>query len=166
MPIRSRFIRIFDSYPLEPFRISDLPSLVKLEKAAFPVDYWGKEDFLEELAMDPECLRVIRANGRVIGYVHSEIRRVRGKNGQIQRIGEIGSIAVDKNYRGKKLGEKLFTFGVKRLRELNASRIIINTRLDNYPMKTLAETKFGFEVNRVIRNLYEDGAGAYEMVLA
>lgn len=146
--------------------MTDLPSLVKLEKAAFPVDYWVKEDFLEELAMDPECLTVIRDNGRVIGYVHSEIRRVRGKNSQLQRIGEIGSIAVDKNFRGKKLGEKLFTFGVKRLKGLKASRIIINTRLDNYPMKTLAETKFGFEVNKVIRNLYEDGAGAYEMVLA
>src|SRR3989344_6552453 len=111
MQIRSRFIRIFDEFPLEPFLLSDLPSLVKLEKAAFPVDYWVKEDFLEELELDPDCLMVIRDKGRVIGYVHSEIRRVRGKNGQIQRIGEIGSIAVDKNYRGKKLGEKLFTFG-------------------------------------------------------
>lgn len=146
--------------------MADLPSLVKLEKQAFPVDYWVKEDFLEELAMDPDCLRVIRDNGRVIGYVHSEIRRVRGSNSRIQRIGEIGSIAVDKNYRGKRLGEKLFTFGVKRLKELKASRIIINTRLDNHPMKTLAENKFGFEVSRVIKNLYEDGAGAYEMVLA
>lgn len=130
------------------------------------MDYWTQANFLEELSLDHQCLQVIRANDKVIGYVHSEIRKVHSKNGRVQLIGEIGSIAVDKKYRGKKLGEKLFTFGVKRLKSLKADRIIINTRLDNHPMKSLAEAKFGFEVNRIIQNLYDDGAGAYEMVLA
>ena len=166
MPIRSRFIRIFDNYPLEPFQMADLPSLVKLEKQAFPVDYWVKEDFLEELAMDPDCLRVIRDNGRVIGYVPPKFVESAVVTVGSNELAKSGLLPLTKTIAGKRLGEKLFTFGVKRLKELKASRIIINTRLDNHPMKTLAENKFGFEVSRVIKNLYEDGAGAYEMVLA
>jgi len=68
---------------------------------------------------------VIRYNSKVIGYVHTEIRFNKSKSGKKERLGEVTSIAVDKDFRGKKLGEKLFRFGIKRLQEKQIARIII-----------------------------------------
>ena len=144
----------------------DLSSLVSLEKELFPVDYWTEYTFRQELQKDPHSIQVIKNKSKVIGYVHTEVWDKRLPNGKVVRIGEIGSIAVHKDHRGKKLGEKLFKQGIKTLKKKKTKKIIIHTRLDNTPMKKMAETKFGFKTEKIKKNAYEDGASAYRMALS
>lgn len=126
------------SIKLSPFRKKDLASLVLLEKRLFPIDKWSKDDFLEELQNDANSIKVLRDGERVIGYVHTEVRKRKVRTGKIVRIGEIGSIAVDRKYRGKRLGERLVRSGIRRLQRIDADKIIIHTRVDNIPMQRLA----------------------------
>lgn len=145
---------------------ADIPSLVSLEKELFPVDYWTEYTFRQELKKNPRSIQVIKNKSGVIGYVHTEVWNKRLPNGRVVRIGEIGSIAVHKDHRGKKLGEKLFRQGIKTLKKKKSNKIIIHTRLDNAPMKRMAETKFGFKTEKIKKNAYEDGASAYRMTLS
>jgi ribosomal-protein-alanine N-acetyltransferase len=163
---------IFSILPLiSPFRLQkldekDIPSLLSLEKELFPVDYWTEYTFRQELKKDPKSIQVIKNKFGVIGYVHTEVWNKRLPSGRTVRIGEIGSIAVHKDHRGKKLGEKLLKQGIKTLKKKRSNKIIIHTRLDNAPMKKLAEVKFGFKTEKIKKNAYEDGASAYRMSLS
>ncbi|HVZ58903.1 MAG TPA: GNAT family N-acetyltransferase [Patescibacteria group bacterium] len=162
----SHFVKIFDEFSIQPFHMADFESLVELEKQSFPTYHWTADDLKEELERDPDCIHVIRHNSKVVGYVHTETELVKSKNGEQELVGEVSSIAVDREFRGRQLGEKLFRFGVKRLQNMGVDRVIINTKLDNHAMKNLAESKFGFEVTRIVKDMFYDGDDAYEMVLA
>jgi ribosomal-protein-alanine N-acetyltransferase len=157
---------IINPLRLQKLQEKDIPSLLTLEKELFPVDYWTEFTFREELKKDPHSIQVIKDKHGVIGYVHTEIWDKKLPSGRTVRIGEIGSIAVHKDHRGKKLGEKLFKQGIKTLKKKKTSKIIIHTRLDNVHMKRMAETKFGFKTEKVKKNAYEDGASAYRMSLS
>lgn len=157
---------LIGSFRLQKLDEKDIPSLLKLEKELFPIDYWTEYTFRQELKKDPQSIKVIKNKSSVIGYVHTEVRNKKLPNGRIVRIGEIGSIAVHKDHRGKKLGEKLLKQGIKSLKKKKSHKIIIHTRLDNAPMKRLAEAKFGFRTEKITKNAYEDGASAYRMSLS
>src|SRR5258708_35007614 len=111
--------------PLETLNREDIPSLLELEKQAFPIDHWSEEVFNRELADNPDCIRVMKQNGVIIGYIYTEIHDVTLANGSKERVGEIGSIAVLEDFRGKGLGEKLFRYGIAKLQKMKAPRIII-----------------------------------------
>jgi len=151
------------SYRLQKLSEKDIPSLLQLEKELFPVDYWTEFTFREELKKDPKSIKVIKNSSGVIGYVHTEVWDKRIPTGRVVKIGEVGSIAVREDHRGKKLGEKLLKDGIKTLKKKKLHKIILHTRLDNQPMKKLAEEKFGFKTENIKKNAYEDGASAYRM---
>jgi len=157
---------VIGSLRLQKLQEKDIPSLLTLEKELFPVDYWTEYTFREELKKDPLSIQVIKNKYGVIGYVHTEFWDKKLPDGRTVRIGEIGSIAVHKDYRGKRIGEKLFKQGIKTLKKKKSNKIIIHTRLDNAPMKRMAETKFGFKTEKIKKNAYEDGASAYRMALS
>lgn len=148
-----------------PVRKKDLPSLLELEKRLFPIDHWSEEIFIDEMKKDPHAIKVAKIGNDVIGYVHTEYTDKKLRDGAVFRVGEIGSIAVHEDHRGKKLGEKLVSHGIRRLRKKDTHKIILHTRLDNIPMQKLAATKFGFKTTKIHKNAYDDGASAYVMVL-
>ena len=165
MTAKSRNQKSSHRYRLIPMRKKDLSSLVQLEKSIFPIDQWTEEMFIDELRKDPLSIKVVKIDDQVIGYVHAEVLDKKLRNGTVSRIGEIGSLAVHEDHRGKKLGETLIKHGIRRLKRKDSTKIVLHTRLDNVAMQQLASTKFGFKTTRIHKNAYEDGASAYEMVL-
>lgn len=161
-----QLLPLIGAFRLTTLQQKDLSSLVSLEKELFPVDYWTEGTFRSELAKNPKSIKVIKKNSKIIGYVHTEVRKRKLPNGRTVRIGEIGSVAVHKDFQRKNLGEKLFRQGIRTLKKDKASKIIIHTRLDNLAMKNLAEKKFGFKTEKIEKNVYDDGAAAYRMSLS
>ena len=147
-----------DLYPVKPFTNNDVTSLMGLEKEAFPIDHWSQESFQRILdeKLPSEHIVVIKDRGQVIGYVFITTE---------DDVPCVGSIAVLKAYQGKGLGRKLFSYALDQLKNSGASRIVIQTRIDNVSMQDMAGT-FGFEKTRTIKEYYQnDKADAFEYVL-
>jgi ribosomal-protein-alanine N-acetyltransferase len=119
-------------------REGDLSSLLDLEMQSFPIDHWSKEIFLSELKNKNAVIKVLKCEGKVVGYIHTEFSD-RQFGGKKIRVGEIGSLAVAQDHRGKKLGEKLMRHGLRSLKKNDTSTIVLQTRLDNVIVKSMAE---------------------------
>lgn len=149
---------------IQSFGVEDLGSLMELEKQAFPIDFWSKEIFASELSRKDASIRVIKCDGQVVGYVHTEVFEQQKRKKRI-KVGEIGSIAVSDDHKGKGLGAKLLKHGIAQLEKKSVDLYSMQTRMDNIAMKRLAEKKFGFKTTKIHKDFYNDGSSAYEMIL-
>ncbi len=152
--------------------LEDLPGLMEVEKECFSgkKEGWSEEGMADELRHNLDGFRAVRDQGRIIGYVQTQVGydRVISLEGD-STDGVIGSIAVMQNYRGKGVGRLLMQIGLEQLRNHGVPQIIITTRVSNNGMTRLAES-FGFKEDQILLNHYENFDGTLEdgsrMVLA
>ena len=99
---------------------------------------------------------VAEEDNEVVGYV------IFGINMKCE--GHIISIAVDKNYRGLKIGSNLLRHALMIYIQSGINKVVLEVRTHNIPAINLYKS-FGFVIDRKEFNYYGDGSDAYIMYL-
>jgi len=128
-------------------RHSDLPEVVAIEEATFPVA-WTYSNFLHEVEQNPfACNRVVRsAAGRVEAYACAWI---------VDQEVRINNIAVRAEARRRGYGEGLLRYLMALGRSLECGRATLEVRPSNLQALGLY-TKLGFRVVARRKGYYSD----------
>jgi ribosomal-protein-alanine N-acetyltransferase len=109
------------------------------------------EEYLIELSrMFPETFLVAELDGQTVGYL---VASVSGRRAHII------SLAVDENFRRRRVGSILLQTLIDNLKAGGVGEILLEVRVDNIAARRLYE-KFGFEATGNLRGYYEDGGDA------
>lgn len=130
---------------IEPMTLSDIDGVFEVEKSCFE-DYWSKDSFKKELSNDVARYIVAKLGGKIVGYVGIWL---------IVDEGHITNVAVHKDYRGQKIGDKL----IKSLVELCRKNSILAMTLEVRSSNTIAQNlykKYGFKTVGVRKEYYSD----------
>ena len=99
---------------------------------------------------------VAEENNNILGYILFSIN--------MECEGHLISLAVDKNYRGSKVGSTLLTSALSIYIQTGINRILLEVRTHNTRAIKFYES-FGFIIDRKEFNYYNDGSDAYIMYL-
>lgn len=130
---------------IEPMTLSDIDGVFEVEKSCFE-DYWSKDSFKKELSNDVARYIVAKLGEKIVGYVGIWL---------IVDEGHITNVAVHKDYRGQKIGDKL----IKSLVELCRKNSILAMTLEVRSSNTIAQNlykKYGFKMVGVRKEYYSD----------
>lgn len=132
----------------------DVEALLQIERDAFPIDYYNKEQLLEEYEKNPLLFIVSRDKTNTpVGYISGDIKGI---------IGSIVSIAVRKDLRSLGIGSCLNRLMVDYLESMGTQTLQVHTREDNQGSVRLFE-RFGFAITDRVEGYYRDGSPALVM---
>lgn len=140
---------------IRKFTPNDLKRVYEIESMSFEQSY-GIDMFQKLYDMGVGFL-VAEKEEYVIGYVIFWVK--------YEYQGHIISIAVDKNYRRLKAGTQLLTKAIAILSLLDINGIYLEVREDN-PGAVEFYKGFGFEVDRIVPDYYENNQAAILMYLS
>ena len=134
-------------YRIDAMRLSDLPSILEIERSTFPTP-WTYDNFVHEIERNPfACNRVVRSHsGGVEAYVNAWIL-----DGEVK----INNLAVRPSCRGRGLGEALLSH----LLELGRSGGCLGAMLEVRPTNLCALNlyrKLGFRTVGRRKRYYSD----------
>lgn len=135
------------------FQLRDLPLILSIERSSFYMDAYSKEDFLQCLKKDPAGFIIAEVEERAAGYV---IGHASGGKGYLD------SIAVEKNLRGKRIGQKLFDFLINYFKKKKVKEVELEVRVENKKVIKWYKRE-GFKIVRCLKNYYPDGGDVYLM---
>lgn len=132
---------------IRKMEIEDLPDVMDIDTGAFPAP-WSKEIYEQELIENDfaDYFVMQTEKGRIIGYVGMWI---------IFEDAQITNIAVDRAYRGKKIGEKLFAFALSYALQEGARKLSLEVRPSNLIAQNMYR-KFGLQEGGIRQNYYPD----------
>ncbi|MBO8157248.1 MAG: ribosomal protein S18-alanine N-acetyltransferase [Bacillaceae bacterium] len=131
---------------IRPMTIHDLDDVMKIEHESFSSP-WKRSSFVNELMENPYAFYyVIEQNNQVFGYCGLWI---------VFDQAQITNIAILPEFRGKKYGDKLFSFALKKAREKGASFLTLEVRVSNIRAQNLYQ-KFGMQPVGLRKNYYQD----------
>jgi len=135
-----------DNVVIREMELADVDQVVEVEKASFATT-WTIDVFYQEIA-DNEYAHyyVMEADGKIIGYVGTWV---------VFEDAQITNIAIKPEYRGKKLGQKLFQFTIQQVIKLGATRLSLEVRETNIIAQRLYR-KFGLVPAGIRKNYYTD----------
>lgn len=126
--------------------LDDVNQVLEVERNSFQTP-WTTDIFYTEIVdNDHAYYFVIEVNEKIVGYVGVWI---------VVDDAQITNIAILPEYRGMKLGEKLFGFVMHLLQSLNVSRLSLEVRVSNIPAQKLYR-KFGLVPGGIRKNYYTD----------
>lgn len=140
---------------VQQMQIEDVDEIMAIDTGAFPQP-WTREIYEQELIEnDFAHYFVLRTDaGEIIGYVGLWI---------IFDDAQITNIAVHQDYRGKKIGEKLFGFALAFAFQRGAQQLSLEVRPSNTVAKNMYR-KFGLQEGGIRKNYYpDDGEDALVM---
>lgn len=138
---------------IRPATILDLPTLLKIERLAFPSP-WTEEHFRYELEKNPYALVMVAIiNDQVVGYMDFWIT--------FQQA-QINNLAVMPLLKRKGIGQILLRDGLRRIEEAFCQQVTLEVRISNVPAQTLY-LKHGFHILLTKPHYYADGEDAYFM---
>lgn len=135
--------------------MEDLKEVMKIDSGSFPAP-WTREIYEQELCENDFAHYFVMKTelGEILGYVGMWL---------IFDDAQITNIAVDRRYRGKKIGEKLFAYALAFAFQQGAQTLSLEVR----PSNTVAINmyrKFGLKKGGLRKNYYPDnGEDAYVM---
>lgn len=128
---------------------SDIAALLIIERESFPIDYYTREQLLEEYEVNPWLFVVARdSNNNSIGYTSGNLRG---------ETGELVSVAVERSLRGIGIGSSLTSLLIEYLEGRGAKNLEAHTRIDNEPSLRMLN-RFGFTVVSQIDDYYRDNS--------
>ncbi len=139
---------------IRKFQTSDLVRVYEIEKMCFPDPY--DMNVLLKLSESGFGFLVAEENNIVLGYVLFSIN--------LDCEGHLISLAVDKNYRGRKVGSTLLSSALSIYIQTGINRIILEVRTHNTRAIKFYESR-GFNIDRKEFDYYSDGSDAYIMYL-
>ena len=108
----------------------------------------------------PECNILVYEKGKFIGCIIGKCEK--NKNNKMK--GYIAMIAVDKAYRGKKIGRILTNLFINKMKEYKTHEVTLETEVTNTAALALYES-VGFVRSRIMENYYLNGNSAYKLKL-
>lgn len=124
---------------------ADLPEVMEIEKISFPTP-WSKESYLAELENDSAKYRVVRLEGRLVGY---------GGMWLIIDEAHITNIAVHPDFRQQGIGERLLSELIGLAKQHQAVGVTLEVRPSNQGALRLYQ-KLGFLPSAVRKGYYSD----------
>lgn len=129
----------------------DLPAVAELDNELYPIEGgWPLFQFEEYFEIPESYWLIAEDNDLIVGYAAACI---------IDGIGEIIAVTVIPEYRGQKLGSKLFDMLMDWMGNIE---IVLQVREDNY-MAIDMYIKRGFNKTNILKDYYQDGLNAIEM---
>nr|WP_249871593.1 ribosomal protein S18-alanine N-acetyltransferase [Oceanobacillus saliphilus] len=131
---------------IRKMELSDVNQVLEVERVSFATP-WTTDIFYQELIDNKHAhYFVLELDGTVAGYIGIWI---------VLDDAQITNIAVMPDYRGHKLGEKLFGYTVQYALEMGVKRLSLEVRQSNIPAQKLYG-KFGFVPGGIRKNYYTD----------
>ncbi|MET7909073.1 ribosomal protein S18-alanine N-acetyltransferase [Streptomyces avermitilis] len=130
----------------------DIDPVFELEKDLFPEDAWSRGMFWSELAHS-------RGAGATRRYVVAEEDgKIVGYGGLVAsgEVGDVQTIAVDRDHWGTGLGATLLTELLRAATAFECAEVLLECRVDNVRAQKLYE-RFGFEPIGFRRGYYQPG---------
>ncbi|MCC7208856.1 MAG: ribosomal protein S18-alanine N-acetyltransferase [Anaerolineae bacterium] len=140
---------------LRPFTPADLQAVLRLEKRVFPLDAYGRYEFLNLYRWGRETFLVAVQGERLVGYVAALLN-------DSEKEGYIASVAVDPEQRRAGLGTRLMNTVVDKLRAEGVASVALHVRAENEPAIGMYR-RLGFDVEQVEPHYYPDGMDALVM---
>ncbi len=140
---------------LRPMTGADLPAVMDIERATFPLDAWSEGMMRGELADMPRTRHDVVAliDDRIVGYAGIAAAADQA---------DVQTIAVLADRQSKGTGSALLTELLAEARRRGAVEIFLEVRSDNPRARSVYE-RFGFEEIGVRRRYYDDGTDAIMM---
>lgn len=124
----------------------DVDAVSKVDKASFTIP-WPKETFLQEITKnDYAHYFVAELDQQVIGYVGMWI---------VIDDAQITNIAVKPEFRGYKIGEKLFQYACEQAVRMGSERLSLEVRASNNVAQGMYR-KFGLVPGGIRKKYYTD----------
>src|SRR5690625_4322315 len=119
---------------IRKMNIIDIDEVMEVEKASF-TEPWPKEIFAQEvLKNDYAYYFIAQLNNKVIGYAGMWV---------VIDDAQITNIAIIPQYRGLKIGEKLFEYVCQQAMKMSVKRLSLEVRVSNVIAQGMYR-KFGF----------------------
>ncbi|MDP4510889.1 ribosomal protein S18-alanine N-acetyltransferase [Nonomuraea sp. G32] len=134
---------------------TDLPAVMEIERATFPLDAWSESMMRGELADMP------RSRHYVVALVDDEIVAYAGLAAAADQA-DVQTIAVLEKHQGTGIGSAMLTELLAEARRRGAREIFLEVRADN-PRAQAVYRHFGFEEIGTRRRYYDDGTDAIMM---
>lgn len=135
-----------DSVIVRKMKISDIDSVIDIEKSSFPIP-WTKGAFMSELKGNMFARYcVVEIDGKVVGY---------GGMWLIMDEAHITNIAVLPEYRGMGIGKKIMGAMIKEVLKTNIRGMTLEVRPSNTVARALYK-KFGFMPCGIRPEYYHD----------
>ncbi|RDY25297.1 ribosomal-protein-alanine N-acetyltransferase [Romboutsia weinsteinii] len=123
----------------------DIDGVFEVEKSCFE-HYWSKESFKKELTNDSARYLIAKIDDKIVGYVGIWL---------ILDEGHITNVAVHKDYRGQKIGDKLVQALVELCKDNNILSMTLEVRVSNIVAQNLYK-KYGFKMAGIRKEYYSD----------
>jgi ribosomal-protein-alanine acetyltransferase len=148
------------TYLLSRAVLEDLPEMITWEGALFGTDAWSPEVMVAELSHPASYYLVARPDGEdaIVGYAGLRADN-RGGDGDIQ------TVAVAPEHRGKGLGRLLVEALLGEARQRLASSVFLEVRADNDAARGLYASLGFQEIDRRTGYYQPDGVDAIVMTL-
>lgn len=130
---------------IEQMTSKDIDGVFEVEKSCFE-HYWSKESFKKELTNDSARYLIAKIDDKIVGYVGIWL---------ILDEGHITNVAVHKDYRGQKIGDKLVQALVELCKENNILSMTLEVRVSNIVAQNLYK-KYGFKMAGIRKEYYSD----------
>ncbi|TMR90322.1 ribosomal protein S18-alanine N-acetyltransferase [Nonomuraea basaltis] len=134
---------------------ADLPTVMAIERATFPLDAWSEGMMRDELADMP------RTRHYVVALVDDEIVAYAGLAAAADQA-DVQTIAVLEQHRGTGIGGAMLTELLAEAGRRGAREIFLEVRADN-PRAQAVYRHFEFEEIGTRRRYYDDGTDAIMM---
>jgi len=139
-------MKTFVPVTIERMREEDIPRVVQIERASFPTP-WPPEAYRREIRENRSaCYLVARCGEEIVGYAGMWV---------ILEEAHITTIAVDPQWRGQKIGERLLVALIDAARERGAKWVTLEVRKSNHIAQRLYR-KYGFREVHVRKGYYTD----------
>ncbi|QYC38529.1 ribosomal-protein-alanine N-acetyltransferase [Nonomuraea coxensis DSM 45129] len=140
---------------LRPMTVADLPAVMAIERATFPLDAWSEGMMRGELDDMP------RTRHYVVALVEDEIVAYAGLAAASDQA-DVQTIAVLDKHQGRGIGSALLTELLAEARRRGAREMFLEVRADN-PRAQSVYRRFEFEEIGTRRRYYDDGTDAIMM---
>lgn len=126
--------------------LEDIEEVLEVETATFTMP-WTKDVFNQEIVENKYAhYYVLVFERKIVGYVGLWI---------VMDDAQITNIAILPDFRGKKLGERLFRFAVQQAIQMGAKRLSLEVRVSNIIAQRMYR-KFGLVPGGIRKNYYTD----------
>ncbi|SEG99659.1 ribosomal-protein-alanine N-acetyltransferase [Nonomuraea solani] len=140
---------------LRQMTVADLPAVMAIERAMFPLDAWSEGMMRGELADMP------RSRHYVVALVDDEIVAYAGLAAAADQA-DVQTIAVLEKHQGTGIGSAMLTELLAEARRRRVREIFLEVRADN-PRAQAVYRHFEFEEIGTRRRYYDDGTDAIMM---
>lgn len=135
-----------DEFKFRIMTVDDIEDIMAIERASFSLP-WTYEAYYNELIMNEYAMYIVlEHNEQIIGFCGSWV---------IIDEAHITNIAIDPNYRGKKLGEALLRQVMIIAMQKGAKTMTLEVRVSNIVAQNLYR-KLGFQNGGIRKRYYSD----------